>query len=116
MLGPAEGRALPLFKPERRQLLKMLHPAREEEVSEVLSSLATFMEKKILPLSPKFDSLAEKITSARKSLLENGICHIPYPSRYGGLELPFSAYTVAIELAGSPNPSVSSTVPRHNTV
>ena len=105
-----------LFKPEHRQLLKMLHPAREEEVSEVLSGLAVFMEEKVLPLSPKFDSLAEKITSARKSLLENGICQIPYPSRYGGLELPFSAYTIAIELAGAADASVALSVAIHNTV
>src|SRR3989442_15540167 len=116
MLGPAQGRALPLFKPEHRQLLKMLHPAREEEVSEVLSGLAVFMEEKISPLSPRFDSLAEKITSARKSLLENGICLIPYPSRYGGLELPFSAYTTAIELAGAADASVALSVAIHNTV
>jgi len=107
---------LALFKPEHRQLLKMLHPAREEEVSEVLSGLAVFMEEKVLPLSPKFDSLAEKITSARKSLLENGICQIPYPSRYGGLELPFSAYTIAIELAGAADASVALSVAIHNTV
>src|SRR2546425_2183687 len=116
MLGPAQGRALPLFKPEHRQLLKMLHPAREEEVSEVLSGLAAFMEEKVLPLSTKFDSLAEKITSARKSLLENGICQIPYPSRYGGLELPFSAYTIAIELAGAADASIALSVAIHNTV
>src|SRR2546428_5252895 len=115
MLGPAQGRALPLFKPEHRQLLKMLHPAREEEVSEVLSGVAVFMEERISPLSPKFDSLAEKITSARKSLLENGICLIPYPSRYGGLELPFSAYAIAIELAGAADASVALSVAIHNT-
>src|SRR5437870_12699182 len=115
MLGPAQGRALPLFKPEHRQLLKMLHPAREEEVSEVLSGLAVFMEEKVSPLSPKFDSFAEKITSTRKSLLENGICQIPYPSRYGGLELPFSAYTIAVELAGAAEASVALSIAIHNT-
>ena len=107
---------MPLFKPEHRQLLKMLHPAREEEVSDVLSGLAAFMEEKISPLSPKFDSLAEKISSSRKSLLENGICLIPYPSRYGGLDLPFSAYTTAIELAGAADASVALSVAIHNTV
>ena len=106
-----------LFKPEHRQLLKILLPGRGgDEVGEVLSSLSNLLEEQVLPLSPKFDSLTERITSARKRLLESGICGIPFPPRYGGLELPFSAYTLAIELTGAADASIALSVAIHNTV
>ncbi len=74
------------------------------------------MEEKVLPLSPRFDSYAERIPAVRRKLLETGICQIPYPRAYGGLELPFSAYTMAMELAGSADASIALSIAIHNTV
>jgi len=107
---------LSLLNPEHVQLLKIFYPDRAPELEEVLSSLGSFMEKKILPSSPRFDSLAEKINSRRSELLGNGVCRIPYPRGYGGLELPFSAYTIAMELLGAADASIALSVAIHNTV
>jgi len=107
---------LPLLKVEHRQLLKILHPTRSVELQEILSGLGKFLEENVLPFSPRFDSRDEEISDTRRKLLENGICQIPYPSGYGGLELPFSAYTMAMELAASADASIALSIAIHNTV
>ncbi len=93
----------------------MLHPDREGEYVALLSSLGEFMDSKILPLSPKFDTYAEKMTDCRKELLANGICRISYPEEYGGLGLPTSLYAMAIEMAGGADAAIALSVAIHNT-
>ena len=96
--------------------MQILHPSDHEQYSEILSSLGEFMEKKILPLSPKFDAEELSIAKSRKELLGQGLCQIPFPSEYGGLGLPFSVYATAIELLGYADASTALSIEIHNAV
>jgi acyl-CoA dehydrogenase len=107
---------LPIFNDEHRRLIQILYPDKHEEYSEVLSSLGGYLEKRILPLSAKFDSGEESISKPRKELLERGICQIPLPVDYGGLGLPFSIYATAIELLGNADASIALSLEIHNAV
>lgn len=105
-----------LFNAEHKRILEIFHPDQHEEYVELLMALGRFMDERIVPLSPKFDLHEARIAPARRELLGNGICRIPYPKAYGGLGLPFSIYTTAIELAGAADASVAMSVAIHNTV
>lgn len=105
-----------LFNREHRQLLSVFYPEHGESYAEVLSALGGFMEAKVLPHSAKFDTRSEGIASARKALLSQGVCQIAFPKEYGGLGLPFSIYTLAMELAGTADASIALSVAIHNTV
>ncbi len=107
---------LPLFSAEHKVLLETFYPSNHDEYSEILTSLGGFMEKEILPLSPRFDLGQEPIGPSRRRLLENGICQIPFPPAYGGLGLPFSVYANAIELLGAADASIALSVEIHNAV
>jgi len=107
---------LPLFNAEHKVLLETFYPSNHDEYSEILTFLGGFMEKEIMPLSPKFDLGQESIGPSRKRLLENGFCQIPYPPEYGGLGLPFSVYANAIELLGAADASIALSVEIHNAV
>ncbi|MGD0478094.1 MAG: acyl-CoA dehydrogenase family protein [Nitrososphaerales archaeon] len=117
LTGGAEmALALPLFSAEHKVLLETFYPSNHNEYSEILTSLGGFMEKEIMPLSPKFDAGQEPIGPSRRRLLENGICQIPFPPEYGGLGLPFLVYANAIELLGAADASIALSVEIHNAV
>ena len=105
-----------LFSPELRQLMEMLHPSSHQEYSELLSSLGSFMEKEVLPLSPKLDAGEASIDAPRKALFAQGMSQIPFPAEYGGLGLPFSVYATAVELLGTADASIALSVEIHNAV
>ena len=105
-----------IYTSEHRFLMEMLEPGRHQEYSEVLSSLGGFMEKEILPLSPKLDTGAASIKGPRKALFEQGMSQIPFPAKYGGLGLPFTVYATAIELLGAADASIALSVEIHNAV
>ena len=94
----------------------MFYPTHAPEYAELLSSLGGFMEKEILPLSPKLDTGEVGIAAPRKALLEHGMCQIPFPEKYGGLGLPFSVYANAIEMLGTADASICLSVEIHNAV
>jgi alkylation response protein AidB-like acyl-CoA dehydrogenase len=96
--------------------MEVFHPSSHEEYSEVLANLSAFLEKRIVPKSPKFDTGEEPINGPRKELFEQGLCQIPVPSKYGGLGLPFSVYANAIELLGTADASIALSVEIHNAV
>jgi butyryl-CoA dehydrogenase len=96
--------------------MAMLHPERHQEYSDVLSSLGGFMEKEILPLSPKFDTGEAAIAEPRRALFEHGMSLIPFPAEEGGLGLPFSVYATAVELLGTADASIALSVEIHNAV
>lgn len=114
--GAKTALAMPLFSAEHRIILKTFYPDRHEEYSEVLGSLGGFMEKELVPLSPKFDAGSVPIGPSRKRLLENGICQIPFSSDYGGLGLPFCVYANAIEMLGAADASTALSVEIHTAV
>jgi alkylation response protein AidB-like acyl-CoA dehydrogenase len=96
--------------------MEAFHPEKHAEYSEVLASLSGFMEKEILPLSPKFDSGEASIRAPRAALLRQGFCQIPFPEEYGGLGLPFSVYANAVELLGAADASIALSLEIHNAV
>jgi alkylation response protein AidB-like acyl-CoA dehydrogenase len=106
---------LAIYSAEHRQLMEMFYPE-HQEFSEVLSTLGDFLEKKILPISPKLDTGEASIDPPRKALFDQGMCRIPFPEEYGGLGLPFSVYANAIELLGTADASVALSVEIHNAV
>ncbi len=105
-----------IYSAEHRRLMEMFYPSAHQGYSEVLSSLGSFMEREILPVSPKLDIGEAKIAGPRKALLEQGICQIPFPEKYGGLGLPFSVYAMAIEMLGTADASICLSVEIHNAV
>jgi butyryl-CoA dehydrogenase len=107
---------LALLKAEHRRLNELFHHDASADYLEVLSSLADFMEKKVLPLSPEFDSGKKSIAGTRDELLKQGFCQIPFPAEYGGLGLPFSVYANAVELLGSADASIALSLEIHNAV
>jgi alkylation response protein AidB-like acyl-CoA dehydrogenase len=105
-----------LYSGEHERILKTFYPEHADEYGPILSGLASFMQEKILPLSPDFDIHAREITQSRKELLSQGICRISLPLEYGGLGLPFAVYAMAMELAGMADASVALSIGIHNTV
>jgi alkylation response protein AidB-like acyl-CoA dehydrogenase len=96
--------------------MQMFYPSNHQDYSEVLSSLSAFMEKEILPLSPKFDAGEASIDKPRQALLGQGMSSISFPVEYGGLGLPFSVYSTAIELLGTADASIALSIEIHNAV
>ncbi len=105
-----------IYNAEHRRLMEMFYPSDNQEYSEVLSSLGTFMQKEILPVSPKLDTGEVPIMGPRKALFEQGMCRIPFPAKYGGLGLPFSVYANAVELLGTADASIALSIEIHNAV
>ncbi len=104
-----------LFKTEHKQVLASNYPE-HEEYSGLLSSIATLMERQVVPSSSDFDSKAKSIQSARKALLDNGIVQISHPTQFGGLGLPFGVYDLAIELLGAADASIALSIAISNTI
>jgi alkylation response protein AidB-like acyl-CoA dehydrogenase len=96
--------------------MEMFEPARHQEYSDILSSLGGFMEKQILPISSKLDNGTASIKGPRRALFEQGMSQIPFPTKYGGLGLPFSVYATAVELLGAADASIALSVEIHNAV
>ncbi|MDE1852925.1 MAG: acyl-CoA dehydrogenase family protein [Thaumarchaeota archaeon] len=105
-----------IYSAEHRRLMEIFQSAHHQEYSELLSSLGSFMEKEILPVSPRLDTGEASIAKPRKSLLDQGMGLIAFPEEYGGLGLPFSVYANAIELLGTADASIALSVEIHNAV
>jgi butyryl-CoA dehydrogenase len=82
----------------------------------VLEAISRFIDQRIVPASTQSDSQESGIGQARAALLERGVTQIAYPSRYGGLGLPFGIYEMAMELVGAADASIALSVAIHNTV
>jgi len=107
---------LAIYSAEHKRLMQTFYPDHHQEYSEVLSSLGAFMEKELLPISPKIDSGEAKIAGPRKALLKQGMCQIAFPEQYGGLGLPFGVYATAVEMLGTADASTCLSVEIHNAV
>jgi butyryl-CoA dehydrogenase len=105
-----------IYSADHRLIMEMFQPHGHEEYSELLSSIGAFMEREVLPLSPKLDSGEAQIKGPRKALFDQGMGRISFPQEYGGLGLPFSVYAAAIELLGTADASIALSVEIHNAV
>ena len=105
-----------VYSAEHKRLMETFYPDHHQEYSELLSSLGVFMEKELLPISPKIDTGEVGMAEPRKALLKQGICQIAFPEEYGGLGLPFGVYATAIEMLGTAEASTCLSVEIHNAV
>ena len=105
-----------IYSAEHKRLMETFYPDHHQDYSEVLSSLGEFMEKELLPISPKIDTGEAKIEGPRRALLKQGMCQIAFPQEYGGLGLPFTVYAAAVELLGTADASTCLSVEIHNAV
>src|SRR5215467_11308962 len=88
-----------LFDEDQRFLLSVNYPG-HDEYSEVLASLGSFLEEKVLPQAPGLDEGTLAMSTVRRSAMEQGLCQIPFPAEFDGLGLPFGVYSLAIEMVG----------------
>ena len=105
-----------IYTAEHKRLMQMFHPTKHQEYSDVLSSLGSFMEKEIIPLSAKLDAGESSLARPRSALFGQGMGLIPFSTEYGGLGLPFSVYATAVELLGTADASMALSVEIHNAV
>jgi alkylation response protein AidB-like acyl-CoA dehydrogenase len=96
----------------------MLHREEEqfETYSQVLQGLATVLERNVVPHSSRIDEKKESLEPVRREIFNAGLCRMPFASKYGGLGLPFSVYSLGIELAGAADASAVLSLAIHNTV
>jgi butyryl-CoA dehydrogenase len=107
---------MPVYTSEQRRLMEILHPAEHEQYSGFLSSLGRFLEDRVVPYSPKFDSGEIPMAPHRAELFSQGFCQIPIPADFGGLGLPFSVYASAVEMLGKADASIALSIEIHNAV
>jgi alkylation response protein AidB-like acyl-CoA dehydrogenase len=97
----------------------LYHHANDEQFetySQVLEGLANILERNVVPHSSKIDEKKESLDPIRKEIFNAGLCQMPFATQYGGLGLPFSVYSLGIELAGAADASAVLSLAIHNTV
>src|SRR5438445_8052336 len=99
-----------------RRSLRILHQDQVDTYSQVLEGLATLLEKNVLPRSAGIDEKKETLDEARREIFRAGLCQMPFDQKYGGLGLPFSVYSLGIELAAAADASAVLSVSIHNVV
>jgi alkylation response protein AidB-like acyl-CoA dehydrogenase len=106
---------LKIFHPEHIRAVEAFYGNAHQDYSGLLESLASSLERDVLPESTKHDSEAGGISASRKVLFDQGVCRMPFGS-HGGLSLPFGVYALAMELAGAADAATAMSVAIHNTV
>ncbi len=81
-----------------------------------MEGLANLLERSVLPHSSQVDEKKEGLAKVRSAIFKTGLCQMPFDERYGGLGLPFSIYSIGIELTGAADASAALSVAIHNTV
>ena len=106
-----------LFSAEHERVLLSLYEAEGAETyGSILRSLSVVLEEKVLPLSLALDQGKGEIKEPRQILFEQGVCKLSHPGGYGGMDLPFGVYALAMELAGAADASTAMSLGIHNTV
>jgi alkylation response protein AidB-like acyl-CoA dehydrogenase len=87
-----------LFRPGQRKLIEMLYPDKASDHSLLLQSFGEFLEKEILPTARKTDEERSFPKENLSKLFKQGFTSMSFPSRYGGLDLPYPVYVAAMEM------------------
>src|ERR1700722_18177496 len=106
---------LGLYQAEHEKVLRTFYGSEYSGHSDLLGSIAAFLEAEVVPRSAAFDAGAGGMAEVRKKLFEQGICRIPFDS-HGGLSLPFGLYALAMELVGAADAPMAMSMAIHNTV
>lgn len=107
---------LQLFHPEHRNSLQAFYSIDAETYVQLLEGLANILNESVLPHSASYDLKKESIASSRRALFENGLGKIIFSKSFGGLELPFGVYTLAMELVAAADAPTAMSIGIHNTV
>jgi len=108
---------LKLFSAEHERVLLSFYEAEGVETyGSLLRSLSAVLEEKVSPLSLGLDQGKGDIKEPRQVLFEQGVCKLSHPGGYGGMDLPFGVYALAMELAGAADASTAMSLGIHNTV
>ena len=106
-----------IFGAEQERTLSSLYGAEAADVySALLRSLSAVLEEEVAPLSLALDEGKEEISRPRRVLFDQGLCRLPHPAEFGGMDVPFGVYALAMELAGAADASTAMSLGIHNTV
>ena len=107
---------LKLLRAEHRNVLKVFFSEESETLNQLLESLAAVLERNVLQNSANYDLKREDIAGSRNVLFDNGLGRMIFPTSDEGLQLPFAAYTLAMELVASADAPTAMSIGIHNTV
>jgi alkylation response protein AidB-like acyl-CoA dehydrogenase len=96
--------------------LQAFYSTNSETYGQLLEGLANILSESVLPHSANYDLKKESIASSRKVLFESGLSRMIFSKSFGGLELPFGVYSLAMELVASADAPTAMSVGIHNTV
>ena len=83
---------------------------------DILEMIAKYIDKEIVPGEKERDEKKIFPRDKLEELANLGYISIPFPSKYGGSDLPFLVYTVFIEMLCEASASLGITVAIHGTV
>jgi butyryl-CoA dehydrogenase len=104
-----------LYRPEQRRLIEMMYGEKASDYSLLLESFGTFLEKEILPTAKKIDEERLFPRENLGKLFGQGFTAMSFPSKYGGLELPYPVYVAAMEMVAMSCASTAISVSIHGT-
>lgn len=105
-----------LFHAEHRNVLKAFFGEESETLNQLLESLTAVLERSVLENSESYDLKRQDIAGSRSVLFDSGLGRMIFPAANEGLQLPFAAYTLAMELVASADAPTAMSIGIHNTV
>ena len=87
-----------------------------EEVTMIRESVREFAEKEIAPIAEELDAKEEYSPELMKKMGDHGLFGMYLPEKYGGSELSYLAYIVAVEELARVDGSQAATVAAHNSL
>ncbi|MFW9780462.1 MAG: acyl-CoA dehydrogenase family protein [Candidatus Heimdallarchaeota archaeon] len=87
-----------------------------EECRMIRESVRKFAEKEIAPVASELDQKEEFSPELTKKMGELGLLGITIPEKYGGSELSYLAYIIAVEEIARVDGSQAATVAAHNSL
>ena len=88
----------------------------EEEHNILRKSVREFAEKEIKPLAPELDEKAEFSIELTKKMGELGLFGVFVPEEYGGQEMDYLSYIIAVEELARVDGSQAATIAAHNSL
>lgn len=107
---------LQVYHPEHKTTLRTFYSEDAEVYAQLLEGLANILNESVLPHSANYDLKKESIADSREVLFESGLSKMIMSKSFGGLELPFGVYSLAMELVAFADAPTAMSVGIHNTV
>lgn len=107
--------ALMLLNREQRDAILALYPSEAQNYILLLESFSGFLEREIFPNAAKIDSEGTFPKENLDRLFKQCFAGMALPSRYGGMDLPYPIYIMAMELLGMSCASTGISAAIHGT-